>query len=313
MNVTLVPASWLVLAGPVLLLTVSAVWLAVSLRGRRDRGARAGRTVAAVACVASTILVGGLATYAAFGMSRLTTYSEIAPDPVRPHAFAAADGGDRVSFGGPHGLHAFSTDGGMVRVDGGGVFVSSSDGETVAVKSDAWDDAARRHTDRLQGEVTGDADFAPIPDPIGDDLPDPKPAPDWATTPPPAGRAVVSGGLFADPPDARADARRRAADYLADAAGVPAEVAADALRGPGGPVGRSAVETVIRTAGEHAFAVYGAHLQIDTSAESLDRLRETHRRRLGEERSAWAAGGAGALVALFGGLWGVGRRKLRRS
>ena len=228
-----------------------------------------------------------------------------------------ADGGDHLSFGGPHGLHVRSDDGAVVRVDGGGVFVSSGDGDTVAIGTDAWDDAARRHTDRLRGEVngevTGDADFAPIPDPAENGLPDPKPAPDWATAAPPAGRAVVSGGLFADPPDALTDARRRAADHLADAAGVPADVAADALDGPGGPVGRQAVETVIRTAGEHAFAVHRAHLQIDTSAKSLDRLRESHRRRLGETRSAWAVGGAGALVLLFGGVWGVGRRKLRRA
>ena len=186
---------------------------------------------------------------------------------------------------------------------------------------DPWHDAARRHDERLRRErdrrpSPPDARHAITVRPVpvdervsGGDLPA------WATDAAPADRLVVAGPLVTDedggPPAARMAAEEVVAGRLAELAGLPP----DAVRreDAAGAIRRAAVETLARTTGEHAFDVHRGHLLVDVSVPSLDRLRHAYRDRVGTRRAAWAAGGAGALVLLFGGLWGVGRRKLRRG
>ena len=195
------------------------------------------------------------------------------------------------------------------------------------VRPDAWRDAARRHgevlrdRDRVRGEVTHETDFGPFtaeitrPGPVVIDEPGDGEPPAWVGDAPPADRAVVSGPLVTDeeggPPAARRAAEAEAARALADAAGLPpgAVDPADAAAA----VRRSAVVTSTRTTGANEFAVHRGHLLVDVSPAALHDLRAAHRRRLGERRAAWLAGGAGGCVLLFGGLWGAGRRKLRTS
>ena len=195
---------------------------------------------------------------------------------------------------------------------------------------DAWRDAIRRHAGQVRvedlprdrvlprGEVTGETDFGTFTAEIVAPAPPAPPAapedsdgvPLWAADPP-ADRLVVVGPLENDPAAARAAARRTAAGALAEAAGVPdgavSPKSVDRL------VRRSGTEAVTRSTGANEFTVHCARLLVDVSGDALDRLRRDHRRSLADGRAGLIAGLAGAAVGAFGGLWGVGRGRLRRA
>ncbi|NNJ27871.1 hypothetical protein [Alienimonas chondri] len=211
-----------------------------------------------------------------------------------------------------------------VQVRDDGVFVTQEgpDGqeEEVRVGPPApWRDAARQHDERLRqrdqerrrNERRPQQVHAPVPADLvsEDDLPE------WIANPG-THRIVVVGPLTTDedggPTAARAAAERTAAAQLAEAAGLPPDAHVnpdDVTRS----VRRAAVVPFTRTTGENAFTVYQGHLLVDASPQSLDHLHRGYRSRIGNERAVWAVGGAGALVVLFSGLWGLGRRKLRRA
>ena len=189
------------------------------------------------------------------------------------------------------------------------------------VELDPWHNAARRHDERLRRErdrrpPPADARHAitvrPAP---ADERVSGGELPAWVTDAAPANRLVVAGPLVTDE-DGGPSAARRAAEALAahrliEAAGLPPGAAIIPIDVP--RPGRVAVQTLTRTTGENTFPVYRGYVQIDASPPTLEQLREGHRRLVGEERAAWAAGAGGLCVALFAGLWAVGRRKLRHD
>ena len=218
-------------------------------------------------------------------------------------------------------------DGGRVIVGPGEVVVESADGNRVVVGSPPVSDPPTANPrvpnppvppgpPAVLGEVIDDAAF--IGDGAAAEYPDASTGdavssgvPEWATNPP-AGRTVVVGPFETDPERAKRSARPVAAEALAELAGVPAWVvhSEDAVRRL---TRLSAVEPVTRTTGEHTFTVYRARLLLDVETRGIERLDRAHRRYLSDERAGVAAGAFGALAGLFGAVWGVGRRKLKRA
>ena len=132
--------------------------------------------------------------------------------------------------------------------------------------------------------------------------------PEWVADPP-AGRVVVTGPVEATAAAATAAARESVRLTLANAAGLPRpprpEVAGRFVR-------RSHVEAIERRTENHAFTVYRTRLLIDLQAGTAEATR-AHRAELADRRAATLAAGLLALTAAFGGVWGVGRRRLGGS
>ncbi|MEM9702340.1 MAG: hypothetical protein AAF907_07840 [Planctomycetota bacterium] len=212
-----------------------------------------------------------------------------------------------------------------VRVDDDGVYVIQKGVEIQVGPPAPWRDAAQRHEERLlelhraqqrrdpsivviESDPPGDEPAVPAELVSEDDLPK------WVSDPG-DNRVVVVGPLVTDE-DGGPQAARRAAegailDRLAPLANLPADAEVNPRDVPN--PGRVAILSFNRSTGENEFTLYQGYLQVDASSKTLDRLRRGYQNRLGEERAAWAVGGAGGCVAFFASLWGLGRRQLRRA
>ena len=203
-------------------------------------------------------------------------------------------------------------EGNRVRMGPGGLIVRSDDGNRVVLGRDPGPvpPAPLTPPREVLAEVTDAAAFTEGEE---EDAAEPahRGAPDWAENPP-AGRMVVVGPLESSAARAKAAAVRAAVPELAAAASVPASSVSP--RRAGRLVRRSAVEEVTReTAGGNTFTVYRTRLLVDVDARTLRDLPAEYRRALADGRAGVAAGTAAGLAGLFAGVWGVGRRKLRKA